>query len=194
MAVIGGTAVLGGMVSGLALFGIAFALAWSGLHSRVVCAWLERCTIADAMRSNRDRRDDALDRAAIARHGLVSATLLVDQIMVSDPTVARYIDLEGLLDRYVDLELAIARCSDLHVDPGATPTGTSSATRLRIREHGLALQRDAEARLASARDELASIPELLRLVLDRSDLAKLDVVMLDTPDDPVATCIALLED
>ena len=92
------------------------------------------------------------------------------------------------LDRYVELELAISRCLGIDLAPPCPPS--VSETRTRIRDYGLAVRRDSEARLASARDELCSITELLRLILARSELSKVDLLT----ETPVADTVALLEE
>ena len=183
---VGGVAVLDGLMAGLTLLGATLVTAWGALRSKTVQAWMRRYAARHAANARRDRRDAALETAAIPKHGLAFAPVLVDRIIDSDPTIERYIDLESLLDRYVELELAISRC--LQIDLAPPCPQACSETRLRIRDHGLALRRDSETRLANAREELASITELLRLILARSELAKVEL-----HEDPVADTVALLE-
>ena len=183
---VGGVAVVEGLVAGVTLLGATLVTVWGALRSKGFRAWLERYAMRQAANARRDRREDQLEAASISKHGLQFATVLVDRITNSDPTVERYIDLESLLDRYVELELAIARCIGLDLAPYCPDA--SSPTRIRISNDALALRRDSDARLANARDELASITELLRLILARSEMAKIELV-----DDPVADTVALLE-
>jgi hypothetical protein len=180
---------LAGPVAAVAVLGGTFGAVGTALRFGRVRGWLAQAAQRDARRARMEARETRLEEAGIQAHGLADAAALVDQITASAPRLAEHLELDALLDRYVDLEIAAARCINLldRRPPRAVPE--HSAIRTLIWNRSAALRRTCEAQLADAREELASIMELLRLLVERIALEDTEV-----EDDPVDRRIALLDD
>lgn len=181
---------LAGPVAALAVLGGTVGTVGTALRFARVRGWLERSAQRDAHRARRDAREALLEDAGIQTHGLADAAALVDRITAASPRLAAHLELEALLDRYVELELVAARCVNLltrREPPRAVPE--RSAIRTLIRSRSVALRRTCEAQLADAREELANILDLLRLLVERAALEESEI-----EEDLVDRRLALLDD
>jgi len=184
-----GAGMFAGVFVAIAVLGGTFGVALSALRLDRVRAWLERSAERDAQRARREARETQLEEAGVQKLGLEDATALVDHVTAADPELAAHLELDALLDRYVELELAIVRYSCLASGHGGSRRVLeSSATRTQIRNRSVALRRACEARLEDARDELASIVELLQLLVERTALNATEL-----ESDPVGERMALLD-
>ena len=194
-AALGAAAVVsaGALVTFVAFLG-AIGLGCAAAGTRPIRGWLESSARGAVRTARRDGREARLEEAGVPKQGLAAATLLLDQISATGSPLATHPELEEMLDRYVELEITAKRCERLLADARrarAVPGG--SETRARISDRAAAVQRACDARLASARDELASILELLQLLVQRSTLdatevqgdpvgERMSLVLVDDPD------------
>ena len=191
-----GAGIFAGALGAIAVLGGTVGMACAALRIGRVRGRLERSAYRTWRRARREAREARLDQAGIPQLGLDDATALVDHVTAADPWLAEHLELEPLLDRYVELELAIACYAGLATRRSRSRSGLeSSATRprTRIRDRSTALRRAYEAQLAEARDELASIIELLRLLVQRTALDA-TAAEVDPEADPIGERLALLDD
>jgi hypothetical protein len=179
-----------GPVAALGVLGGTVGAVGAVLRIDRVRGWLQRAAQRDAQHARREAREVRLEDAGIQTHGLADASALVDRITAASPGLAAHLELEALLDRYVELELVAARCVDVlnrRELPRAVPE--RSAIRTMIRNRSAALRRTCEAQLADAREELGSIIELLRLLVERIALEESEL-----DDEPLDRRLALLDE
>jgi hypothetical protein len=168
------TAMFAGVLVALVVLGGALGTVCAAARTQRLRGWLDRSARRASHRAQRDDRETRLEKAGVPKQGLAAVTLLLDQIIATDPALAAHLELEALLDRYVELEVAAKRYEYLLAESQARPVPQTSPIRMLIRERSTAVHRSCEARLAAAQDELASIFEFLQLLIQRSALESTD--------------------
>jgi len=193
-AVVASTGILAGTLSAIVVLGSTIGVAFAGIQSKRVRSWLERAIRRNAQRAQRERREERLEKAEVTSDGLVAATMLVDEIMASNPALATRLELDAMLDRYVELEIALAGYRNA-IDRGPTwPLPSNSSTmRNAIRERARAFGQACVRRIEALHEERECIFELLQLAAQRGSVNDLGDGH-DAAAERIDECLALLAD
>ena len=148
-----------------------------------------------ALQGRRTLREHRLEAAQFRRDGLLELTALVDSISSRGVSHREQMELEDLLDHYVDVAVARAHC---HIAVTSTdrpslccsldtvsPRSPQAELRRTLIERRIACWTEARDRALVLDEELAVTTELVRLLAQRSALAGVELVDLETISDAV---------